>query len=96
MPPDLLTHSCIRIRLLNGAPYRWRFEKDGNPVQLDVEGPVTLDESSLVRTAVFDDIGIGFFMEADVREDLPTGRLKRVLDAWTSPKTLLCLYYLRR
>ncbi|MDN2580257.1 LysR family transcriptional regulator [Aquibium sp. ELW1220] len=93
VPPDLLGHSCIRIRLPDGAPYRWHFEKDGNPVQIDVAGPITLDESSLSRIAVLDGVGIGFFMEADVRDDVAAGRLERVLLDWTPPTVPLCLYY---
>ena len=27
VPPDLLDHPCIRVRLPNGALYRWQFEK---------------------------------------------------------------------
>lgn len=93
VPPDLLGHSCVRIRLPNGALYRWHFEKDGNPVQIDVSGPVTLDETTLALIAVHDGIGIGFFMEADVREDIAAGRLERVLEDWTQPTVPLCLYY---
>jgi len=92
-PPDLLGHECIRIRLPNGAPYRWHFEKDGGPLQIDVEGPITLDEASLARIAVLEGIGIGFFMEADVRDDIAAGRLTRVLEDWTPPTTPLSLYY---
>jgi DNA-binding transcriptional LysR family regulator len=93
VPPDLLKHACIRVRLPNGALYRWRFEKDGEPVQVDVCGPITLDEASLARIAVLEDIGIGFFMESDVREDIAAGRLVRVLEDWTPPLTPLCMYY---
>jgi DNA-binding transcriptional LysR family regulator len=93
VPPDLLAHRCIRIRLPSGALYRWHFEKDGNPVQIDVAGPLTLDETTLARIAVLEGIGIGFFMEADAREDLESGRLERVLADWTPPTTPLCLYY---
>ncbi|RST85332.1 LysR family transcriptional regulator [Aquibium carbonis] len=93
VPPDLLGHQCIRIRLPNGAPYRWHFEKDGNPVQIEVGGPITLDEATLARIAVLDGIGIGFFMEADVREDIAAGRLERVLGDWMPPTAPLCLYY---
>lgn len=93
VPPDLLGHHCIRIRLPNGAPYRWHFEKDGSPVQIDVDGPITLDEATLARIAVLDGIGIGFFMEADVRDDIAAGRLERVLQDWTPPTAPLCLYY---
>lgn len=93
VPPDLLGHACLRVRLPNGALYRWQFEKDGHPIQIDVDGPITLDEASLSRMAVLDDVGIGFFMESDVREDIATGRLIRILEDWTPPLTPLCLYY---
>ncbi len=93
VPPDLLGHRCVRIRLPNGALYRWHFEKEGKPVQIDVDGPITLDEATLARIAVLEGIGIGFFMEADVREDIAAGRLERVLQDWTPPTAPLCLYY---
>jgi DNA-binding transcriptional LysR family regulator len=93
VPPDLLNHRCIRVRLPNGGLYRWRFEQQGVPVQLDVSGPITLDEASLARMAVLADVGIGFFMEADVRDDIADGRLVRVLDEWTPPLAPLSLYY---
>jgi DNA-binding transcriptional LysR family regulator len=93
VPPDLLHHACLRIRLPNGALHRWQFEKDGQPVQITVNGPITLDEASLSRIAVLDDVGIGYFMESDIRADIEAGRLIRVLDDWTPPLAPLCLYY---
>ncbi|WP_142850616.1 LysR family transcriptional regulator [Telmatospirillum sp. J64-1] len=93
IPPDLLDHDCIRVRLPNGALYRWQFEKRGEAVQVDVRGPIILDEASLARIAVLESIGLGFFMEQDVREDIETGRLIRVLEDWTPPFPGLCLYY---
>ena len=93
VPPDLLNHQCIRVRLPNGALYRWRFEKGGQTAQIDVSGPITLDEASLARTAVLKGIGLGFFMEPDVRADIQAGRLVRVLKDWTPPLAGLCLYY---
>ncbi|MCP1609085.1 DNA-binding transcriptional LysR family regulator [Azospirillum lipoferum] len=93
VPPDLLNYPCIRVRLPNGALYRWQFQKDGQATQIDVDGPITLDEASLVRIAVLEGIGLGFFMEQDVRTDIEAGRLIRVLDDWTPPRAGLCLYY---
>ena len=95
-PPDLLRHRCLRVRLPNGALHRWQFEKDGQPFQIDVEGPITLDEASLARIAVLENVGIGYFMESDVREDLEAGRVVRLLEAWTPPLERLCLYYPNR
>ncbi|WP_372398892.1 LysR family transcriptional regulator [Azospirillum sp. HJ39] len=92
-PSDLLAHPCIRVRLPNGALYRWQFEKGGQPIQIDVDGPITLDEASLARMAVLEDVGIGFFMESDVQGDLAAGRLVRILEDWTPPLEQLCLYY---
>lgn len=93
VPPDLAGHPCIRVRLPNGALYRWQFEKDGQTAQIDVDGPITLDEASLARIAVLEGVGIGFFMEPDVRSDIEAGRLVRVLEDWTPDRPGLCLYY---
>ena len=93
VPPDLLQHECLRIRLPNGAPYRWHFEKNGQSVQIDVAGPITLDEASLTRIAVLEAVGIGYVMESDVRDDLDAGRLEMVLEDWTPPLAPLALYY---
>lgn len=93
VPPDLLNHRCIRVRLPNGALYRWQFAKGGQAVQIDVGGPITLDEVGVARTAVLDGIGLGFFLEQDVRSDIEAGRLVRILEDWTEPFDGLCLFY---
>ncbi|WP_296021593.1 LysR family transcriptional regulator [uncultured Agrobacterium sp.] len=96
VPQDLLAYPCIRGRLPDGALLRWRFEKGGEELHLDVEGPITLDEASLARIAAINSVGIGYFMEADVREDITAGRLVRILEDWTPPLVPLCLYYYNR
>ena len=96
VPQELLTYPCLRGRLPNGALLRWRFERDGEELQLDVDGPITLDEASLARIAAINGVGIGYFMEADVREDIAAGRLVRILEDWTPPLEPLCLYYPNR
>jgi len=93
VPPDLLRHKCIQARLPDGSLFRWKFEKDGELIQIDVNGPITLDEASLVRAAVAENIGLGYFMEQDILADIEAGQLVRVLDDWTPPLPGLCLYY---
>jgi len=92
-PADLARHRCIRTRLPNGALFRWHFEKRGETAQIDVTGPITLDEASLARAAVLESVGVGLFLEQDVRDDVAAGRLTRVLADWTPPLGDLCLYY---
>ncbi len=93
VPTDLYRFRCIRARLPNNALFRWKFEKDGNAVQIDVQGSITLDESSLVRIAAQNGVGLGYVMEADVRDDIAAGRLVRVLEDWTPSLAALALYY---
>lgn len=96
LPADLQRHSCVRVRLPDGALFRWRFANGNSAQQIDVQGPITLDEASLARAAVMAGVGLGYFMEQDVREDIADGRLVRVLDDWTPPLPGLCLYYAGR
>ncbi|WP_379922664.1 LysR family transcriptional regulator [Erythrobacter sp. R86502] len=93
VPADLAAHACIRTALPNGALLRWQFEAEGAPVAVDVDGPLTLDDPSLARIAVQARVGIGYFMESDVCEDIAAGRLVRLLADWTPPLSPLCLYY---
>lgn len=58
--------------------------------------PPLFDEASLARIAVKNGVGIGYFMEADVRDDVASGRLLRILEDWTPLLTPLCLYHSNR
>lgn len=93
VPTDLFNHKCVRVRLPDGSLFRWRFEKDGEQVQMEVQGPITLDEASLVRTAALESTGLCYTMEQEVLSDIKAGRLIRVLEDWTPPYPGLCLYY---
>lgn len=93
VPADLLRHNCVRVRLPSGELYRWHFEKHGSVEQVDVKGPVTLDEANLARIAVLDHVGIGYFMESDIAEDLAANRVVRMLQDWTPDLPVLALYY---
>lgn len=93
VPTDLLSHDCIRVRLPDGALYRWHFEKGGDTAQIEVSGPMTFDELNLSRAAVLAGFGIGFYFEQDVIADIDAGTLVRLLEDWTPPFPGLCLYY---
>lgn len=92
-PADLPLEDCIRVRLPNGALFRWQFERDGETVQVDAKGRLTLDEAAIARTAVLNGAGIGFFIEQDVADDIAAGRMVRLLEDWTPPRPGFSLYY---
>ncbi|RID90596.1 LysR family transcriptional regulator [Gemmobacter lutimaris] len=92
-PADLNPDHCLRVRLPNGALLRWPFEKDGISVPFDAKGRLTVDEAAIARAAVLDGAGIGYFIEADVAEDIAEGRLIRLLPDWTPARPGFSLYY---
>ena len=92
-PAELAGRRCIRLRLPGGALYRWEFQKDGETLTLDVEGPLTLDDMPAMRAAARDGIGLAYMSEVFVRADIASGRLQRVLTDWTPPFPGIALYY---
>jgi DNA-binding transcriptional LysR family regulator len=92
-PADLDPEQCIRVRLPNGALLRWPFEKDGISLPFEAAGRLTADEPAIARAAVLDGAGIGYFIEADVAEDIAAGRMIRLLADWTPDRPGFSLYY---
>jgi DNA-binding transcriptional LysR family regulator len=92
-PHDLTSHSCIRMRLPSGAIYRWEFERHGEAFEIDVQGPLILDEHELILEAARAGVGLAFLAEFNVTADIAAGRLQPVLEDWTPPFPGLCLYY---
>lgn len=93
VPADLSRHACIRARMPAGHIYRWEFERRGEAVAVDVTGPLTLDEPSLMREAAEAGLGLTYLTEFNAADALAAGRLERVLEDWTPPFDRLCLYY---
>ena len=92
-PVDLSRHRCIRSRLPSGGIYRWEFERHGEALAIDGEGPLILDEPNLMLAAALAGIGLAYLSEWNVAADLAAGSLVRVLDEWTPPFPGLSLYY---
>ncbi|SEV85855.1 LysR family transcriptional regulator [Luteibacter sp. 329MFSha] len=92
-PADLSRHACVRARMPAGHIYHWEFEKRGDVIAVDVDGPLTLDEPELMLAAAEAGLGLTYLEEFNVADSLAAGRLERVLDDWTPSFDRLCLYY---
>lgn len=92
-PHDLLAHQCIRNRLPSGVIWRWEFARRGEQIAMDVNGPLTLDNSALRLEVALNGIGLVYMNEYSARKDIQAGRLVRVLEDWTVPHEQLALYY---
>jgi DNA-binding transcriptional LysR family regulator len=95
-PYDLRDHACIRYRFPSGIPYAWEFEKNGEAVEIEVDGPLTLDSQRASIRAALDGIGIAYTFESLVMPLIEQGRLVRVLEDWCPVYPGLFLYYTSR
>ncbi|SFS01868.1 transcriptional regulator, LysR family [Stenotrophomonas maltophilia] len=93
LPLDLHHHACIRFRFESGAIYRWEFERQGVAERINVDGPITLTDQSLMVDAAIDGIGIAFVPEHLAAAALADGRLVRLLQDWCPEFPGLSLYY---
>jgi DNA-binding transcriptional LysR family regulator len=93
VPADLRNHTCIRYRYPSGAIYNWQFERDGEAVDVEVDGPVTLDDQHLMVEAALQGCGLAYVWENWAEPHLKRGALIRCLDDWCAPDDGLFLYY---
>ena len=92
-PRDLAGHRCIRFRFASGVIYRWEFEKDGEEIELAVDGPLILGEDRLVVDAAISGAGLAFVFEDYAAAALADGRLVRVMEDWSPSFDGFYLYY---
>ncbi|MBS7541679.1 LysR family transcriptional regulator [Ancylobacter oerskovii] len=92
-PRELRGKPCIRFRFLGGALYAWEFERGGEEISVEVDGPLTLSEQDLMLEAALDGLGMAYLFEEQVRAHLASGALVRVLEDWCPHYPGFYLYY---
>ncbi len=93
-PQDLVEHDCINLRLPTyGGLYAWEFEKDGQSVNVRVQGQLTFNSSTPRRRAALAGFGLAYLPEDMVLDDVVQGRLVRVLDDWCETFPGYHVYY---
>ncbi|MFJ4193067.1 LysR family transcriptional regulator [Pseudomonas sp. NPDC089534] len=92
-PEDLHGLPCIRHRFPSGTLYRWEFERGGIAQDIEVNGPLTLGDVSLMVGPALQGAGLAYVFEGMVSEHLAAGRLVQVLGDWCPYYPGLHLYY---
>jgi DNA-binding transcriptional LysR family regulator len=94
VPQELTTHNCINLRLpTHGGVYAWEFEKGSREMSVRVDGQLVFGTAALIMTAARAGFGLAYLTEEQVRDDLASGRLVRVLSDWCPPFSGYHLYY---
>ena len=93
-PQDLTDHNCINLRLpTHGGLYAWEFEKAGRELSVRVDGQLVFSTSALMLMAARAGLGLAYLTEQQVKPDLESGQLVRVLADWCPPFPGYHLYY---
>jgi DNA-binding transcriptional LysR family regulator len=92
-PEDLKSHACICRRMASGVLYAWEFGRAGKTLAVQVDGPLTLDDETLIISAAQAGIGCAYVYESAVQTQLASGELLAVLDEWCPASTGFFLYY---
>ena len=93
-PHDLVHHACLSYRWSHsGQLHRWRFDGTDGPVEVDVRGPFTANDTGLLIDAALAGVGVACLPESALAAPIADGRLVRVLDAWCRPFPGFFLYH---
>ncbi|WNG47603.1 LysR family transcriptional regulator [Archangium minus] len=93
-PEDLLRHECITFRMRStGALYAWELERGRRNWRVPVRGGVVTNDSQLTASLAEQGLGLAYVLEPMVTEQLRTGRLQRVLEAYAPTVPGFFLYF---
>jgi DNA-binding transcriptional LysR family regulator len=91
-PRDLSTHNCIQFTL-SGHIDDWTFTKGDQSLRIPINGRYKVSSSLAVRAALRAGFGLSLIPRLYVEEDLATGRLRTVLDDWSTVETTVYAVY---
>jgi DNA-binding transcriptional LysR family regulator len=92
-PSDLAGHRCIIHRQNDEAYGVWRFTRNRETEAVKVGGTLASNDGDIVLGWALDGHGILIRSEWDLAKYLETGRLRRLLPAYTLPPADLFVYY---
>jgi len=96
-PHDLTGHRCVNLRLpTHGGLYAWEFEKDGQVINVRVNGQSAFNNTFLMLQAALDGMGFAYVPLDIMQPHIHEGRLVPVLEDWWPLFPGYHLYYANR
>ncbi|MEQ4530585.1 MAG: LysR family transcriptional regulator [Mixta sp.] len=94
LPEELINHNCINLRLsTHGGLYAWELERNGNAVQVRVDGQLTFNRTQQILDAVLAGYGLAYMPDDMVISHIQAGRLVTVMEEWSAIFPGYHLYY---
>lgn len=96
-PKELLNHNCICFRFGKASVYdRWEFEHKGIESQVQVKGSIISNDSFAMLNAALNGIGLTYYIEETIKDELKSGKLEIVLDNYACKGDGFYLYFPKR
>lgn len=93
-PHELVRHDCINLRLpTHGTLYPWEFSRDGQALNVRVEGQLTFNSTTPRLQATLDGFGLAMLPADMATEHIASGRLVEVLADWAPTFPGYHVYY---
>lgn len=95
-PKDLLSHHCLCVGSGSRIYDRWEFEGDGKEFEVQVKGPLIMNDSMHALAATLDGLGLVYSSEDAVSDKVADGSLELVLEQYASISAGFYLYFPER
>lgn len=93
-PRDLSRHECINYRSrTTGSLYAWELERGKRTWRVPVRGSIITNDGALAMSLVEQGLGLGYAFEPTVANQLRSGRLCLVLEAYAASVPGLFIYF---
>ena len=93
VPDEVFFDHLANRRFPSGALYRWEFAQGSRQLDVQVSGPLVLDDDLLTVQAAMAGVGLAYVYEDMVQAALASGALQQVLADWCPPTEGFYLYY---
>ncbi|MES2070738.1 MAG: LysR family transcriptional regulator [Pseudomonadota bacterium] len=95
-PRDLVHHNCLLYYLKHGLNNSWPFQSGKERLEVKVGGDRMANDGAVVREWALAGLGIAYKSRLDVRQDLDSGKLVRLLPAYLGDDVPLNVVYPHR
>jgi len=95
-PSELRRHRCIRIRLGNDRVYDWEFGATGEEFSVNTPGKLTVDHTAALLEYGSAGLGVIYATQPVLAPSVGAGKLKLILEDWSSPGEGFHVYYSSR
>jgi DNA-binding transcriptional LysR family regulator len=95
-PLDLLKHDCIRLMLGRHVLDQWAFKSEGQVMHVQVQGTLFTNNAEVAHDWALAGRAVGLKAQWDIKDDLRSGRLVRLLEPFECDEINLYLSYATR